>query len=56
MAHKTWTLQLDGIKHTVELSHGFFSGKRCIWLDGKDIEESLFYCDLIFNVTVTVSF
>ena len=40
MASKTWTVNLDGINHTIELEHGTISGKRVIKLDGKVIEES----------------
>jgi hypothetical protein len=39
MAEKTWTVNLDGINHKIELEHGTFSGKRVIKLDGQVIEE-----------------
>ena len=40
MAGKTWTVNLEGINHTIELEHGTWSGKRIIKLDGQIIEES----------------
>lgn len=45
MTHKTWYIDLDGIQHTVELYHGFFSGKRLIKVDGEIIEESTMVVD-----------
>ena len=44
MAKKTWTFDLDGVQHTVQLEHGVLSGKRLITVDGqllKDIKHNL---------------
>jgi hypothetical protein len=34
---KTWTVDLDGQQHSIDLQHGWASGKRIIWVDG--VEE-----------------
>lgn len=38
MAKKVWIIELDDEKHKIELEHGYFLGKRMIYLDGKLIE------------------
>jgi len=40
MAHKVWTFTIRGSRHTVELEHGYLSGKACITVDGEQIERS----------------
>ncbi|MBN2138392.1 MAG: hypothetical protein JW720_11350 [Sedimentisphaerales bacterium] len=35
---KTWTLDVNGRQHIVELQHGLIFGKRAITLDGSEIE------------------
>ena len=40
MAEKTWTINLEGVNHTIVLEHGTWSGKRVIKLDGQVIEKS----------------
>jgi hypothetical protein len=35
-----WTLDLEDGRHTVELEHGFFSGRRAIRVDGRLLEQS----------------
>jgi hypothetical protein len=35
---KTWTIDVDGRQHVVELRHGVLFGKRAITLDGNEIE------------------
>ena len=40
MAHKRWVLKSDEGVHTVELEHGYFSGKRIIRVDGRIIDQS----------------
>jgi hypothetical protein len=35
MAKKVWTVYLEDGAHTVELEHGYFSGKRAIRVDGR---------------------
>ncbi len=37
---KTWAIDVDGHRHTIELRHGVWSGQRAIVLDGNTIEES----------------
>jgi hypothetical protein len=37
---KTWTIEVDGRRHSVELRHGVWSGQRAVILDGNTIEES----------------
>jgi hypothetical protein len=40
MTQRIWTFQLeDGSSHTVQLEHGYFSGKREIYLDNEFILE-----------------
>lgn len=46
MARKDWSFELEDGKHTVELDHGYFSGKRKIWSDGKLIIEETKSADL----------
>ncbi len=41
MAKKIWNVNIEGINHTVELDHGYFSGKREITVDGKQLEKSV---------------
>jgi hypothetical protein len=40
MAKKVWNFELDNIVHTVELEHGYWSGKRLLKVDGKIIEQT----------------
>ncbi len=40
MAKKVWTFTLRDRRHTVELDHGYLSGKTCITVDGEQIERS----------------
>lgn len=40
MPKHTWEVDLDGNRHTVELIHGYWSGKREIRLDGQLLERS----------------
>jgi len=37
MADLTWEINIAGNSHTIRLKHGYFSGKREIWLDGQTI-------------------
>lgn len=37
MANKVWTINLEDGQHTVELEHGYFSGKRLIRIDGRPL-------------------
>lgn len=37
MAKRTWNFSTAGRKHTVELNHNIFTGKRTVWLDSKEI-------------------
>lgn len=39
MASKQWTISLDDKDHTVELEHGFWSGKRTIRVDGEPLPK-----------------
>ncbi len=38
MAKKIWTIALEDGQHTIELEHGYISGKRTICVDGTQIE------------------
>ncbi len=40
MTTKVWTFDLEDGKHTVELEHGYFSGKRVICVEGRPLEKS----------------
>jgi hypothetical protein len=40
MAKKSWTFELDNEQHIVKIDHGYFSGKKVIYLDGEVLEES----------------
>ena len=41
---KRWNIFFEDGRHWVELSHGFFSGKRSILVDGKQIiQEKKFF-------------
>lgn len=37
MAQRTWTVNVGGQPHTVELKHGYFSGHRELRLDGQPV-------------------
>ena len=39
MANRTWTFKLEDGTHTVDLEHGYFSGKRTIYVDNKLVLE-----------------
>lgn len=39
MPKKTWTVDLDGTTHVVALDHGFFSGKRSIYVDNRLVDQ-----------------
>ena len=49
MTKKTWQFELDDGKHTVELDHGVFSGKRNIRVDGQTILDSSEPQHLVFD-------
>ena len=38
---KTWTIDVDGHQHVVEVRHNIWLGNRAIILDGNTIEKSL---------------
>ncbi len=40
MAKKVWTFMLEDGTHTVELAHGYWSGKRTIRVDGKLLQHT----------------
>jgi len=40
MGKRTWEVTVYEGKHVIKLRHGYFTGKRIIWLDGNVIEES----------------
>ena len=40
MANKTWIFELEDGRHVVEIEHGYWSGKRIIKVDGKQVEVS----------------
>ncbi|MBA7600551.1 hypothetical protein ES703_07607 [subsurface metagenome] len=40
MPKKVWSFELAGGHHTVELNHGYWSGKREITVDGILVERS----------------
>jgi hypothetical protein len=40
MANKVWAVKLEDGRHTVELEHGYFSGKRIIRVDGEQLEST----------------
>lgn len=37
MAKKSWEITLDGKRHRVQLEHGFWSGKRIIYVDDQKV-------------------
>jgi hypothetical protein len=37
---KSWTIELGGTQHTIELEHNSITGKRTIRLDGNPVEQS----------------
>ena len=39
MAKKNWIVNLEDCEHRIKLEHGYISGKRIIYLDGKVIEH-----------------
>jgi hypothetical protein len=45
MANKTWTFEVEDGRHVVELEHGYWSGKRIIRVDGKQLEVSRKFFD-----------
>jgi hypothetical protein len=40
MARKVWTFEIEDGRHTVELEHGYWSGKRIIRMDGKVVQQT----------------
>jgi hypothetical protein len=46
----TWNVQLEDGPHTVELNHGYFSGKRVIQLDGVLVERTHKLWHLLLDV------
>ena len=40
MAKKIWRFELGDGEHTVELEHGYWSGKRVIRVDGERLERT----------------
>lgn len=51
---KTWTLDVDGASHTIELDHGFWSGKRTISVDGRVAHASRRLIDFGSNTPIEV--
>jgi len=45
MRRRHWNIQLDGQRHTVELSHALMSGTRQVLLDGKPVVDHTDPCD-----------
>lgn len=45
MGCKTWTIELDGKRHTIDLVHGFWSGRRIVRIDGNLIHDSRKFLD-----------
>ncbi len=39
MTKHTWKITAGGLPHTVELEHGIYSGKRILWVDGREIDR-----------------
>jgi hypothetical protein len=50
MAKRTWTIELEDGQHTVELDHGYISGKRRISVDGRPVEETARAQDALFDI------
>lgn len=50
MAQRTWTIELEDGRHTIELDHGYVSGKRRISVDGRRIEETARAKDALFDI------
>jgi hypothetical protein len=50
MAKKSWSFQLDDSTHTVELDHGYYSGKRKVTLDGKVIQNTANILHVFFDI------
>lgn len=56
MAKKSWSFQLEGGTHTIDLEHGYWSGKRKIYLDGTLIHESFKTQLLLFDTGSEIPF
>ena len=41
MEHKTWNFPLDGADHVVRLDWTYFTGRREVFVDGKQRHESV---------------
>jgi hypothetical protein len=50
MAQRVWTIELEDGRHTVQLDHGYISGKRRISVDGRQIEETARAQDALFDI------
>lgn len=45
MPNRTWTVKLDGVRHTITLYHGFFTGTRRIMVDGEVLVDTRKFAD-----------
>lgn len=50
MAQRSWTIELEDGRHTVELDHGYFSGRRRISVDGRPTAETARAQDALFDI------
>jgi hypothetical protein len=49
LADKLWQFDLEDGSHTVRLVHGYFSGHRDIFVDGKLHEQTRYLRNLLFD-------
>jgi hypothetical protein len=40
MGYRAWTIEHDGKRHTIEVDHGYWSGRRLIKVDAETIHTS----------------
>lgn len=45
MGQRSWTFATEGGQHTVQVEHGYWSGKRTITLDGNAVHKSTKFWD-----------
>lgn len=55
MTHKVWTVNFPDGQHTIELEHGYFSGKKVISVDGRVVHESKNLFDMGGNYPILVA-
>lgn len=46
MAHRQWTVFVDGNRHEVELEHAYWSGRRVVRVDGEEVLNRRQFMDM----------